>query len=456
MEFSTLLFIYVFLPLSLIIYYIAPRRIRNSLLLIISMIYCAMYGLRYLIFMSGYTLINYIFGIITAKSGKIRPVSMFSAFLGITADIVIFMLFRSELFTVFPYAERINAIIAPVGLCFLTISSVGYIIDVYKDNSRAIYNLRDYSLFSIMFTKLPMGPAADSASFINMIKQRPDGIYAVGEGIELFVIGLAKKLLLADNLYNLYSAAVSAEVKSMSALSAWLGVIAYMLCLYYTLSGLSDMGQGLSLCFGFRLEKGFDYPAVSLGMNDFAKKWHIPVVSWFEKYFRTPLQNKLSNRILKSLTVISMWILISLWYEVSLNKLICGLIIGISIAAEAINYDRNNAGKSSLIYTFLLLALGAIFFFGENISYSFYYFLAMIGGNNNIADSLSLYFLKNYSVLILVGVLLSTGVRKKLLNNKALAVTESILSPFVIVLLLVLSTVVISYTGVSEGLPVCL
>ena len=298
-----------------------------------------------------------------------------------------------------------------------------------------------------MFTKLPAGPLVSCSEFSEMVKKRSEGINAVGEGLEKFTIGLAKKILLADNLYRLYSATAAIEVTKMSALSAWLGAAAYMLCLYFTLSGISDMGQGLSLCFGFRFPDSFNYPGISFGVNDFGKKWHIPVVKWFDTYFFESIRSRISNRFIKYSVPVIMWIMIALWYEVSLNKLICGFIIGLSVAIEKKASEKNSVGKSSVIYTFFILSLSTIFFFGDSISYSFYYFLALIGGNNNIADSLSLYLLRNYIILIMAGFIFASGVRKLFLQHKAVKTAENLISPFVILFLLVVCTAVISYSG---------
>ncbi len=447
MEFSTLLFIYAFLPVSVIVYYIAPKRIRNTVLLIISVIFTAMSGLYFLAFMAGYTIINYVFGIVIDKTRKIKPISFLFTFLGTAVDASLFLLFRSEFFSIFSPADKITKLIIPIGLSFLTLSAVGYLIDVYRDNSKVEYNFFRFSLYIIMFTKLPAGPLVSCSEFSDMLKKRSEGINAVGEGLEKFTIGLAKKILLADNLYRLYSATAAIEVTKMSALSAWLGTASYMLCIYFTLSGISDMGQGLSLCFGFRFPDSFDYPCVSFGVNDFGKKWHIPVVSWFNDYFLEPIEKRITKKFFRYSALIIMWIMISLWYDVSLNKLICGLIIGLSIAIERIASEKNSGGKSSVIYTFFILSLSTIFFFGDSIGYSFFYFLAMIGGNNNIADSLSLYLLKNYSVLILAGLLFASGIRKKISHYKSVITAENLLSPVVTLLLLIVCTAVISYSG---------
>ncbi len=452
MEFSTLLFIYAFLPISVIVYYLLPKKFRNAVLLITSVVFTAMSGLYFFAFMAAYTAINYVFGILIAKTGKNKPISFLFTFLGTAADVSLFFLFRSELFSTFSAADKITELVMPIGLSFLTLSAVGYLIDVYRDSGKAEYSFFRFSLFIFMFTKLPAGPLVSCHEFSDMLKKRSEGINAVGEGLEKFTIGLAKKVLLADNIYRLYSAAAAIKVTEMSALSAWLGTAAYMLCIYFTLSGISDMGQGLSLCFGFRFPDSFDYPCVSFGVNDFGKKWHIPVVKWFNDYFIEPFGRRISKKFLGYSALIIMWIMVALWYEVSLNKLICGLIIGFSIAIERITSERNSGGKSSVIYTFFILSLSTIFFFGDSIGYSFFYFLAMIGGNNNIADSLSLYLLKNYSVLILAGLLFASGVRKKLLHYKAAKTAENLLSPVVTLFLLIVCTAVISYSGSAGSL----
>jgi len=170
MEFSTLLFIYAFLPISVIVYYLAPKRFRNAVLLIISLSFTAMAGLYFLAFMAAFTVINYFMGIIIGKTGKIKAISLFFTFLGTAADALVFLIFRSELFSTFSAAAKITELVIPIGLTFLTLSAIGYLIDVYRDNCKAEYSFSDFHFIPSCLQSFPQVRWSAAASFRRWLK----------------------------------------------------------------------------------------------------------------------------------------------------------------------------------------------------------------------------------------------------------------------------------------------
>ncbi|MCD8187577.1 MAG: hypothetical protein LUD57_02960 [Ruminococcus sp.] len=453
MIFSSLLFIYAFFPVSVLLYYITPAKYRNYALFVLNIAYCGMCGLSFLIFMILYTLWNYAFGLICGSLRKHKFLSGAFAFIGIAADALALLVLREDMLDV--YVGRFGFIgsIAPIGISFTVLSAVGYLLDVCRERISAERNILNFSAYMMFFPKLPMGPLVGYARFRSMLKNRSMGLSEVGAGASLFIKGLAKKVIFADNLYMLYSAVSSMDVKELSSLSAWLGVFSYSFCLYFTLSGFSDMGAGIARCFGFRLPKSFKYPLLSAGLNDFCRRWHIPVMNWFNRYIVRAVSKKLPYRAVKYFLIISVWGLIGLWYDFSVNKLVWGLLIGVAVFVENLLKNKKPLRSTAIIYTLALTSVCSVFFFGSSLSYSFHYLFAMIGGNSSIADSGSLYLLKSYIVLLLVCAYASTDMFRNLIERskkKWLKKTVEILTPPVIVGLLIICTIELSYTGESE------
>lgn len=449
MVFSSLLFIYAFLPVSIGAYYIAPRKLRNVMLLIISLIFCALLGLKYLAVLSVYTLISFLSGLLLQCSGKVRPLAAAVLAVGLAINISVLLIFKTD---IIPFSDLTSGMTA-VGISFLILSSAGYLIDIFRGKITAEKNILKFLLYMMFFAKLPMGPVISYRSFSRMIKARRDGLSEVGAGLSIFVTGLAKKVIFADNLYLLCNAIKAMDVYEISAISAWLGLIAYILCLYFTLSGVSDMGMGIARCFGIRLPRSFRYPMFSAGISDFCSRWHKPVVSWFRSYITEPVSGKISNEYVKCAVFITVWGLCGLWYECSINKLIWGLLIGAFAVIELKTLKQKSGKATAIVSTFFVTSLCWIFFFGENPIYAFKYLLAMLGGNNILADSVSLYLLRSYAVLIIAGIICSVNLFGRLIRRsrkKLLKTVSDILSPVFIMALLVICTALISYTGISE------
>lgn len=453
MEFSSLFFIYAFLPVSLALFYITPKKKRKLTLLILSVIFCGLLGIYFLALMTIFTLLGYFIGFIIEKTRNIKPVSIAVFCIGIISYLFLLFLFRKELFANIINISDLSKLFIPVGISYTCLSGIGYLADVFGGKIRSERNFFNYSLYVCLFTKLPYGPIIDYQKFKENIQNNSYSIKKTGKGIEIFVIGLAKKVLLADNLYLLYSAVNETGVSKISALSAWLGIIAFSLSLYYALSGLSDMGTGLSYCFGFSMPYSFNYPFISAGINDFCHRWHIPVTSWFEKRINNPLALRMTSGYFKSVVFVLTWCITGLWYELSINKLVFGLIIGISGAVEQIIAEKKTLKTTSVFYTFFIILFSSIFFVGESLLYSLKYFLAMVGGNNNIADTTSFYLFKSYIPILIIAFYFATNLLYKTVLSSRKKIVHNIIefiSPFITLILLVICTAIISYAGKSE------
>jgi alginate O-acetyltransferase complex protein AlgI len=451
MIYSSLLFIYGFLPLSLLVYYLMPRKAQTPALLAMSVIFCGLFGLRYLVFVSAYALINYgAAGLISRYRGKNEMASAVFA-IGVSFDIISVFVFRTELFSplrsAFGFPERFF----PIGISFMALSAIGTLIDIYSGKEEADSDIVRFSLYFLFFPRLIMGPVLRYRSFVKVLESRRSELDEIGVGLTIFVKGLSKKVIAADTLYILYEAVRSTDVQDMSILTAWLGIIAYMLCLYFTLSGLSDMGIGAGYCFGMRMPQSFNYPLFSSRIRYFGAGWHIQTVQWMRRYVTKPLYSHFNGRIVRRLLFICVWAIFGFWYTFSLNGLMWGVFIGTAITIES----RINRGKiidsTGIIYTGIVVMMSGALLSGEDAVYSFRYLLAM-AGSGSIADKFSFYLVKSYIVILLICMYASTNLFRNMMvrsGKNRIRIAFAAISPLVVLAALILCTALMMYSGDS-------
>lgn len=452
MIYSNLLFIYIFFPVSLLVYYVTPKKHRNISLLVLSLIFCAMSGAGFLLFMAAYTVLNYAACLLVGKYRGRKGISGGILGLALILDISVLFIFRSDFFGIYREILSIPESFFPVGISFFTLSAVGTLADVYCGRAEAEKNIVSFGLYIMFFPRLIMGPVLRYSSFRKMLESRHDGLSEIGVGFSLFAKGFAKKVIAADSLYALYTASVSVDVDKMAALTAWLGVISYFLCLYFTLSGISDMGAGIGYCFGFRLPQSFNYPVFSSNIRYFAARWHMQAVQWFRRYVTRPLLCLSPNKIFRSFAFVAVWGLFGFWYTFDMNGAVCGAVLGAAIIIET----RFSRGRllpvTGVFYTFLVTVICSVFMAGDSISYSLRYLFAMTGGNGSIADPLSIYLLKSYILILLISMYASTSLFRNLMMRSGHRRGQRIitaLSPVIVLSVMILCTVLISYKGSS-------
>lgn len=454
MEYSSILFIYGFLPLSLGIYAITPRKLKDAALLLLSMVFVGFFGLRYLAFLGVYTVVNYAAARLTCalrrKNSRYKLVP-FAA--GILFDVIAIFVSRMEYFSWISRKLRFPDAFFPVGISLFTLSAVGCLLDVYGGRLKADRNFIRFALYIMMFPRLLMGPVIRYDVFCRILRDRRTGLQELGTGLTVFIKGLAKKVIAADTLYTLCTAVKASDVSELSAVTAWLGAVAYMLCLYFTLSGVADMGLGIGQCFGLRFPQSFNYPMFRSRIKYFAEKWHVQLIHWFRRYVTRPLSSRTNNRYARKLIFIGAWTLVGFWYSFS----ICGAVWGALMGAAMIVENRLSGLKmlkaTGIIYTFILTTVFAVFLSGDSIGYSLEYLLAMIGANRFLADGLTLYLLRSYLVVLLITMYASTDLFRNMMirsgRTRFGAVTAAA-APVISLILLVVCTALMAYKGGSE------
>ncbi|WP_296728519.1 hypothetical protein [Ruminococcus sp.] len=455
MVYSSLLFIYGFLPVSILLFYLTPKKLRELTLLILSLVFCGMISLYFLIFILAYTAVNYGFSHIICRLRKNEKIAAVPLASGIIIDIAALIIFRTEYFSQLQEFLRAPKGFFPVGISFFSLAAVGTLIDVYKGRLAAEKNIIRFSLYFMFFPRLIMGPLLRYGVFRRILDNRRETAENIGIGMTLFVKGLAKKVIVADDLYMLYTAVRSQNVTELSAVTAWLGIIGFVLCLYFNLSGFADMGTGIAYCFGYRMPQSFNYPLVSTKIKYFAARRQSQVIQWIRRYVTKPLYGVCSHRWIKELIFIFGWILFGIWYTFSVNGALWGLLIGTAVVIESRIAKRKGMDITGMIYTAFLIIICSVFLAGSSPSYSGRYLLAMICGNGVIADSQAFYLLKSYIVLILAAIYAASDLFRNLMIRTGKKKVKNVItaaSTLVVLAALIFCTALMSYNGSSEML----
>lgn len=451
MTYSSLLFIYGFLPVSLLIYRITPTRFRNISLFLMSGVFYTLNSLLSLIFMLVCTFVNYLSGLFIYKFRSKKILSAVSLAVGIIFDLLMFLTFRTDMLNDFREISGISETFFPVGISFLILTAIGYLIDIYRKRMKPEFDLLKFALYMMFFPKMFI--IVRYRTFYRMLNNQKITLADTGRGFTIFIKGLVKKVIAGDTMYMLYTAVESIDIWKMSFVNAWLGMTAYLLCLYFVLSGITDMGIGIGYCFGFRFPQSFNYPVFSTKMRDFAYNWHIQVIYWFRRYITKPLSELVKKRLYRKIVFIFAWSMIGLWYRFDLNGLLWGFLIGLMVTLEKYLIKFRLLKVTGIIYTYVITIICTVFFSGKDIKDSFNYLLVMLGCNKIFADSITLYLLKYYIVILLLSMYFSTGLFRNMLTRSGktrLKDVNSVLSPVITVILLVLCTILISYSGSTE------
>ena len=455
MVYSSLLFIYGFLPVSLVFFYFTPKRYREITLLLVSTVFCGLISLYYLIFMIAFTGANYVFAHLISRLRKNEKLSAIPLASGIITDLAALLVFRTDYFSWLHGVMKVPDGFFPVGISFFSLAAVGTLIDVYKRRINAEKNIVRFSLYFMFFPRIIMGPLLRYTVFRKILDSRKESPENIGLGLTIFVKGLAKKVIIADDLYMLFSAVHSQNIKEISAVTAWLGITAFILCLYFNLSGFADMGRGIAYCFGYHFPQSFNYPLISTKIKYFAARWQSQVIQWLRRYVTKPLYRVCSYRWIKELIFIFGWTLFGIWYTFKINGAVWGILIGSAVVIESRLSKRKPLNITGIIYTCLIILICSVFLAENSLLYSCRYLLAMMGGNGVIADAQAFYLLKSYIVLILVAVYAASDLFRNLMMRSGREKVKNAItaaSTFFVLAALIICTALMSYNGSSEML----
>ena len=431
MVFSSTIFLCVYLPLVLLGYYICPKKGRNLFLLIASLVFYAWGEPKYVFLMIFSILVNYIFGRLMDKHRENKKRLKLMLVLSVVIDIGLLSVFKYTDFII----TNVNAIFGanfdllnialPIGISFYTFQAMSYTIDVYRDDVRVQKNLIDFGMYITMFPQLIAGPIVRYADVQDQLAERSVTTADFSEGVMRFVVGLGKKVLLANQMGAVWSD-IYALGGDVSALMAWTGAIAYTFQIYFDFSGYSDMAIGLGRMFGFKFPENFRYPYQSVSITDFWRRWHITLSTWFKEYLYIPLGGNRRGLARQALNLLIVWSLTGFWHGAGWNFVLWGLYYFVILFIEKLFLLKALDKLPKFfrhVYALLLIIIGWVIFASDDVSVLLPYLGSMFGANGAIGG-MDVYTLLTKAVLLIICCIASTELPKKLFLSAAGAMNE--------------------------------
>ena len=424
MIFNSLNFIFIFLPLISFLYYLSQKRYRNYILLILSLVFYAYLGIRYLVILFISIFINYFGTLLMSLNKDDKNKRKMWLILSIFSHIVLLGYFKyydfivSNLNHILSTELTLKNLVIPIGISFYTFKGISYLIANYKNVYMFEWNPMKMILYISFFPQISAGPITKFEDFYPQIITRVESLDRYENGIRRFVYGLSKKVIISNSFALVADNIFSLEINNINFGYAWLGILAYTVQIYYDFSGYSDMAIGLGEMFGFITKENFNYPYVSKSITEFWRRWHISLGTFFKDYIYIPLGG---NRVSVSRHIINtfiIWFLTGIWHGSSWNFIIWGIYYGCVIIVEKYilkDVLKNAPGIVTHIYSILFIMIGWVFFRSSSFSYAINFLKIMFTFNidKNSINILMSNFLE-YKVEWIVAILFCTPIYKKL------------------------------------------
>lgn len=428
MIFSSTLFIFLFLPIVLGIHFIIDRKYRNLFLLVASLFFYAWGEHILVLLMMSSICVNYVIGNIISEFQKQRKdyLSKTALALGIIFNLLVLGYYKYIHFFVDSFASigiNINTdfshVTLPIGISFFTFQSISYLMDVYRKVVTGQKSLVKLGMYISLFPQLIAGPIVRYADIAKEIESRTISISLFKDGVYRFIIGFVKKVLIANNVGLIADKVFEIAPGELSSSLSWIGVLCYSLQIYYDFSGYSDMAIGLGKMFGFNFKENFEHPYISRSIQEFWRRWHISLSSWFRDYLYIPLGGNRKGLIRTYLNLVIVFFVTGLWHGASWNFVIWGLFHGAFLIVERLNFIKLPSKLKFLshIYTLLVVMIGWVLFRAENLGSAMVFISKMFSfkaGSNNFPY---LYLNRYVFTIILLGIVFSMPVRN-LIENK--------------------------------------
>ena len=417
MVFSSILFLFRFLPVFFICYFLVPRRMKNFILFLGSLFFYAWGEPVYVALMLFSTVSDYIHGrLIDKYRGRKAAVGLLVS--SIAVNLLLLGFFKYADFLI----QTVNSVAGtgfpllnlplPIGISFYTFQTMSYSIDVYRGEAKVQKNLLDFGVFVTMFPQLIAGPIVKYRQVDEQLHERKTDLYKVSRGVKRFVIGLAKKVLIANNLGELWTEIAALNYGEISVLTAWLGIIAFAFQIYFDFSGYSDMAIGLGACLGFDFPENFNYPYISASITEFWRRWHISLGSWFREYVYIPLGGNRRGLGRQIVNILIVWVLTGIWHGAGWSFLLWGLWFAVFLILEKLFLGRVLRVLPKLFsrsYACMVVLIGWVLFALESLSRIQGYLGAMFGmGNGGLIDGQGMYMGRKYLILLIIAVVAAT------------------------------------------------
>lgn len=420
MVFSTPLFLFYFLVAVLLVYYLVPLRLRNGVLMLASLFFYYWGEQDYTLIMLLSTAIDYTHGLLVQRfkeRGQDRYARM---------TVVSSVFFNLSILFFFKYWDflagslqsiglewmPVLGITLPIGISFYTFQTMSYTIDVYRGDAKEQRSIVSFGTFVTLFPQLIAGPIIKYKDLDDQLDRRTHSLEQFASGISRFVAGLSKKLLIANNLGQLWDACKVMGKGELSIITAWLGILAFAFQIYFDFSGYSDMAIGLGRMFGFEFMENFNYPYISKSITEFWRRWHISLSTWFREYLYIPLGSNRCSRGRWILNLLIVWCATGIWHGASWNYLLWGLYFYVLLVSEKLllgKYLQKLPGWLRHVYVMVLVLISWTIFALEDLSIMGHYLAAMLGfGGLPLVNALTGYYLRNYLPILAAAAVAST------------------------------------------------
>lgn len=410
MVFSSTYFIFFFLPTVLLVYFAVPNKLKNCILFLFSLLFYFWGEPGYVLIMLFSTVFDYANGRMIARfydKGK-RGAAKAVLVCAVVINLGILGFFKYHNF----FIENVNALTGaalsptdlalPIGISFYTFQTMSYTIDVYRKAVRAQRNLIDFGTYVTMFPQLIAGPIVQYKDIEAQLHTRRHSVSGFAYGIKRFILGLAKKVLLANNIGLLWEQISGSPLSTLSASEAWLGAIAFSFQIFFDFSGYSDMAIGLGAMFGFRFKENFKYPYCAKSITEFWRRWHISLGTWFREYVYIPLGGNRKGLARQLCNIFIVWCLTGLWHGASWNFVVWGLYFGVLLILEKVFLLKRLSGHNILshLYTLVLVSISWMIFAFDDIANAGLYLKAMFGLNGAEFFSSAAFYYLNANAIV--------------------------------------------------------
>lgn len=424
MVFSSLLFLFIFLPVFLALYYVAPRGLRNFILFVASLLFYAWGEPIYVSIMLFSTVLDYTVGRVIDKyrhHGMIPKVALAVSVMGNLGMLGFFKyanFFIDNINNVAGFNIQFLKIALPIGISFYTFQTMSYTIDLYRGKIGVQKNIISFGAYVAMFPQLIAGPIVTYATVEDALNNRKETIDDFGEGVCRFIEGLGKKVLLANTIGLLWEQTKALPIQELTFVGSWLGIVAFALQLYFDFSGYSDMAIGLGKMMGFTFPENFNYPYVSKSVTEFWRRWHMTLGSWFREYLYIPLGGNRVGPIKFYRNLMIVWFLTGFWHGAGWNFVLWGLFFGVLIIVEKawlLKRLEKLPSWISHVYLLVVVLISWVLFALESGPQIKGYLKAMFMlGEGQWLNGQTLYALSNYGVTLVLGISFALPFMKKI------------------------------------------
>ncbi len=450
MLFSSIPFLYFFLPLTVLLYFIVPKQGKNAVLLLASLVFYA-WGEKLLVILFAATiLIGWVLSLLIEKA-KGTKWSKLWMILSVVIDLGLLGYFKYADFfienfnQVFGISIPLLRIALPIGISFYTFQILSYTIDVYRGNVPAQKNPIHFAAYVALFPQLIAGPIVRYADIAEQLENREHSVDMAADGIRRFMIGLGKKILIANVMGEICT--LFRQTNDPSVLYYWMYAISYMLQIYFDFSGYSDMAIGLGKIFGFKFMENFDHPYVSKTITEFWRRWHISLGSWFRDYVYIPLGGNRKGKARQLLNIFIVWMLTGFWHGASWNFILWGLFYAILLTTEKLWTKTwlEKHGAVGHLYVLLSVLFGFVLFNAADLPGTWQDISGLFAfGRLPLVSKEALYYLRSFGVVMVLGMIGATELPvklwKKVIQKCRLESAMTIIEPVLMVLLLLVVT----------------